>query len=239
MEIREGDLVIATVKKIEGTTVFVEIEDSEIKGSIVFSEIAAGRIRNIREYVVPNKKIVCKILEVKKDHFELSFRRVTGKEREEKIKEYEKEQTSIKLIRVISPNYEKIVNKIKEKQKISEFLDNIKNNQEEVKNLFTKEEIEKLEKIVKEKKEKPRPAKGLFTIKSNSEDGINDIKKLISLKEAEIKYLGSSRFSIEVLGKDFKESNNKLNSIINSIEEKAKNKKITFEFQEKWNYAFI
>src|SRR3989344_4835837 len=162
MEIREGDLVIATVKKIEGTTVFVEIEDSEIKGSIVFSEIAAGRIRNIREYVVPNKKIVCKILEVKKDHFELSFRRVTGKEREEKIKEY---------------------------QKISEFLDNIKNNQEEVKNLFTKEEIEKLEKIVKEKKEKPRPAKGLFTIKSNSEDGINDIKKLISLKEARIKKL--------------------------------------------------
>jgi len=55
MEIKEGDLVIATVKKIEGTTVFVEIEDSEIKGSIVFSEIAAGRIRNIREYVVPNK----------------------------------------------------------------------------------------------------------------------------------------------------------------------------------------
>ena len=61
MGIKTDDLILCTVKKIEGTTVFVDLGDS-IHGTIVFSEIAAGRIRNIREYAIPGKKIVCKVL---------------------------------------------------------------------------------------------------------------------------------------------------------------------------------
>ena len=47
-----GDLVLCTVKTIDGTTVFVKIEDDG-EGTIVTSEIAPGRIRNLREYVIP------------------------------------------------------------------------------------------------------------------------------------------------------------------------------------------
>jgi hypothetical protein len=53
----ENDIVLCTVDKIDGTTVFVILEDGS-QGAIVTSEIAPGRIRNIREYVSPNKKMV-------------------------------------------------------------------------------------------------------------------------------------------------------------------------------------
>ncbi len=45
-EVKEDDIVMCAVKKIEGTAVFVQIENNG-EGSIVMSEIAAGSIRNI------------------------------------------------------------------------------------------------------------------------------------------------------------------------------------------------
>ncbi|GAH54399.1 unnamed protein product, partial [marine sediment metagenome] len=47
--IEEGDIVLCTVDRIIGTNVFVKIEDNG-EGCIVFSEVAPGRIRNIRSY---------------------------------------------------------------------------------------------------------------------------------------------------------------------------------------------
>ena len=83
MELREDDVVMCTVKEIEGTTVFLEIEGNGT-GTMVMSEVAAGRIRNLREYVFPKKKVVCKVFKIANGgHIELSLRRVTGKEREE------------------------------------------------------------------------------------------------------------------------------------------------------------
>jgi len=66
--LKEGDNVLCTVEKIVGTTVFVKIEDNGGGGSIIVSEIAPGRIRNLRDYVVPNKKIVCKVLRMEREH---------------------------------------------------------------------------------------------------------------------------------------------------------------------------
>jgi len=57
MEFEEGDVVLCTVEKIEGTVVFVNIDGTNKQGTIITSEVAPGRIRNIREYVVPKKKI--------------------------------------------------------------------------------------------------------------------------------------------------------------------------------------
>jgi len=74
MTLEEGDLVLCTVEKIVGTIVFVNIDGEKKQGSIVLSEIAPGRIRNLRDYVVPKKKIVCKILRIcRKDSWNHSF----------------------------------------------------------------------------------------------------------------------------------------------------------------------
>ena len=76
------------MKRISGTTVFVSIEDDG-EGTIITSEIAPGRIRNLRDYVVPGKKIVCKILSIDKaGNIHLSLRRVTDKEKREVMEQY-------------------------------------------------------------------------------------------------------------------------------------------------------
>ena len=84
-ELEQGDVVLCTVEKINGTIVFVNIDDLNKQGSIILSEIAPGRIRNLRDYVVPKKKIVCKVLrETDRGDLHLSLRRVTQKEQDRK-----------------------------------------------------------------------------------------------------------------------------------------------------------
>src|SRR3989304_1204806 len=85
MALEEGDIVLCTVDRIVGTTVFVKIEGEDSEGSIITAEIAPGRIRNLRDYVIPKKKIVCKILRVQGKNIELSLRRVTSKKKKKAV----------------------------------------------------------------------------------------------------------------------------------------------------------
>ncbi len=224
---------MCTVKKIEGTTVFVEIEENG-EGSLIISEIAAGRVRNLREYVTINKKIVCKILKISNGHIELSLRRVTGKEREEIQDRYKKEKTFHSLLKtsVIEPN--EIIKKIKEKYDLSEFIEMLKEDHSLIASFVNKEAVDKLSKILTEKKEKEKKVKKIFILKSLSESGINEIKYILNLKAPEIsvKYLGSSQFSIISSGKDLKDADHKISDILNEIERKAKEKKAFFELKE-------
>lgn len=228
MELREGDVVLCTVSKIEGTSVFVNIEDNG-SGSLVMSEVAAGRIRNLREYVSPNKKIVCKVLRVVDGDIQLSLRRVTGKERDEVLDRFKKEKNFISLLRNGVKDYEKVIVKIKEKYKLWEFFDEVKGNPEILKNFIKKEEAETLAKIIVEKEKSEKEAKQTVIIRSQGESGLLDIREVLDIKDSDIKYLGSSKFSVCAKGPDFKEANLKVQQIIKKIENKAKEKKIYFE----------
>ena len=59
MALQEDDIVLCTVKRIEKTIVFLDVQENShtIEGTMIFSEVSAGRIRNIRDYIVPNKKL--------------------------------------------------------------------------------------------------------------------------------------------------------------------------------------
>jgi len=230
MEINEDDVVMCTVKKIEGTTVFVEIEDNGM-GSIVFSEVAAGRIRNIRDYVYPNKKIVCKVLKIDPSGtIHLSLRRVSGKEREEAKEKYQKETVFKKLLKEIVKFPEQVIEKIKKSFSLADFFDKVKENPKILEEYLPKKEAEELAKKIIEKKEKEKIAKRIILLKSFSSSGISDIKSiLVPLKDVDITYLGSSKFSLSAKAKDFKEANHKIIQAIESIKTKAKEKRIIFE----------
>ena len=233
-EIKDDDVVICTVKKIEGTTVFVEISDHKDKqGTIILPEIAAGRIRNLRDYVSPNKKIVCKVLKIYPDHIELTLRRVTGKERELALDKHKKERNLASMIKTITTDFEKILEKIKAQYEIPDFIEEARENPKLVEKFLPKEEAEKLSKILEEKKEKEKIVKTILTITSNSSSGLKDIKEILNIKEGKVSYLGSSKFSIEVQAKDFKTAEKTLSDILEKIETKAKKLKATLEIKEK------
>lgn len=226
--LKEDDLVLCTVKRIEGTNVFLDIEGNG-EGSLVMSEIAAGRIRNLREYVAPNKKVVCKVLKIINGHPQLSLRRVTGKEREDVMDKYQKEKTFRALLKSLIKDPESAISEIKKNYELWDFSDKIKENPELVKKVFSKEDAAALEKALAEKRDTEKIAKETILVLSESESGISDIKHILDVPNVEVKYLGSSKFSVIGKGIEFKEAKTKITKAIELIEKRAKDKKANFE----------
>ncbi len=220
MKLEEGQILICTVTKIVGTTVFVKLDDYGKEGTIMTSEIAPGRIRNLRDYVVPNKKIVCKVLRMDdKGHIDLSLRRVSAKEKRDALELNQKEKSLIATLKTITGNPEKIIEKIKESSSLVEFFEQAREKPELLDELMPKQEKDRLIKILNEKKEKEVFVKKKFALSNKAEDGIKRIKNMLP---AEARYIAAGKFSIEIKDKNYKEANRRIDALLAEIEKKAK-----------------
>lgn len=228
-KLEEGQIVLCTVTKIVGTTVFVKIEEYNKEGTIITSEIAPGRIRNLRDYVVPNKKIVCKILRIDNGHIALSLRRVTAKEKREVLEKNKKEKSLAATLKSLLQNSEEIIAKIKEKSSLTDLFEQAKEDPRLLEGLMVKEKIDKLLKILEEKKEKEISVKKRFSLSSQAEDGMTKIKKILP---EEATYIAAGKFSITIKDKNYKDANTKLNSLLQEIEEKAKKENCLFSLEK-------
>ena len=234
MEYELGDNVLCTVERIEGTVVFVTLDGGK-EGSIVVSEIAPGRIRNLRDYVVPKKKIVCKILRIsEKGNIELSLRRVSAKERKEVLDKYNQERayTSI-LKKVLGDKTEKIIEKIKSEDSVSDFFLEVKTNPKKLENLVGSD-FKKILEILNVQKIKKAVAKKEIILKSEDSNGIEIVKKVLgSDSKAEIKYLAAGRYSVQTVSDDIKKASVILREILEKIEKRARESKAEFSIKEK------
>ncbi|MSS74813.1 hypothetical protein EXS73_01170 [Candidatus Pacearchaeota archaeon] len=228
---KQGDIITCHVKSIESASVHVETNTGE-KGAIVMSEIAAGRIRNLREYVFVNKQIICKILTVKKDHLELSRRRVTGKEREEAQEQAKKERTIRTMLKSITKNPETIIEKILNEQTLADFFDALKANPAAIKPFVGKEEAEKIIAAMSTKDENKKEVRQVVVLTTHSENGVEDIRNLFSKKEVKAHYLGSGQFSLSVEDTEYKKAHYKLQQIVTKLVQEAKEKKIACVVKE-------
>lgn len=226
----EGDVVLCTVDKIVGTTVFVKIENNG-EGTIVTSEIAPGRIRNLRDYVVPNKKIVCKVLRTDKlGRVDLTLRRVTAKEKKEVMELYQKEKGLIATLKKIFENSEGIIEKIKKEFSITEFFEKAKQDAKILEKFIPKESIERILKILNEKKEKDVIVKKEFNLSSKSENGLSILKSILPEQTT---YIGAGKFLLTIKDKNYKDANQKASAILEDIEKKAKEQSCEFSVK-KW-----
>ncbi|MEA3325593.1 MAG: translation initiation factor IF-2 subunit alpha [Euryarchaeota archaeon] len=90
----QGDLVVCTVAKVMDFGVFAELDEYGRKeGLIHISEVAAGWVKYIRDYLREGQKIVCKVLSVnpKRGHIDLSYKDVNEHQRRDKIQEWKSE----------------------------------------------------------------------------------------------------------------------------------------------------
>ena len=232
---KEGDLVLCTVETIDGTTVFVNLPTGE-KGTIITSEIAAGRIRNIRAYVVPKKKIVCKILRIKGNHIDLSLRRVNAKEKKQVMQKYKQEQTAKSAIHsILKEQAEETEKKIlKDFKDLTSFFSEAKEKKELVTKYIPQKFQEQINKIT-QKKQKAIEAKKIIKLKCLESDGVKKIKQILTTnnKEAKITYLSAGKFQINLKAPDYKKANQELDQILKKVEKSAKENKCEFEINEK------
>ncbi|MEK6875164.1 MAG: hypothetical protein AABX30_00610 [Nanoarchaeota archaeon] len=231
MELEEGNLVLCTVDRIVGTVVFIKIDETGQEGSIITAEIAPGRIRNLRDYVVPKKKIVCKILKIiPNGNIHLSLRRVSQKEKKEVLEQYNQEKSAISIIKSMAgEKAESILNEIKKKGNVLEFLERAKENCNELEKLMGKGNCEKIISIIKKQKNKKSVIKKEIHLKTTSPNGIELIKNIFAdFKDVEVKYLAAGRYVLKTESTELKKADNKLNEMINEIEKKSK--KLGIEF---------
>lgn len=88
-----GDLVISTVTRVVDYGAYVKLDEYGGKeGLIHISEISSTWVKNIRDRVREGQKLVLKVLRInpQRVQVDLSLRRVTGRERSNKLLEWKK-----------------------------------------------------------------------------------------------------------------------------------------------------
>lgn len=230
----EGEVVLCTVNRINPNSVFVHIDDYDKQGMIHISEIAPGRIRNIRDYVMENKVIVCKVLSINRErgHIDLSLRRVNETLRRNKLDEVKQEQKAEKIIEVIAKDmkkdplkvYEEVAKPVLEKYDMVHvaFADvavgKTTLEQLEVPKDYRKELEEAIAKRFKPEK---IPLGGILKLQSYAADGIEVVKKVLSdlekIKNADIVYLGGGNYKIKIDSEDVKKDEKVLDQKIEEV----------------------
>ncbi|MHC1589876.1 MAG: translation initiation factor IF-2 subunit alpha [Candidatus Hecatellaceae archaeon] len=99
-----GELVIATVNKITGYGAYLGLDEyGRIEGFLHISEVSTSWVRNIRDYVRPGQKLVLKVLRVNRErrHIDLSLRRVSGKEKQDKLVEWKRRKKAKTILETV------------------------------------------------------------------------------------------------------------------------------------------
>src|SRR3989344_1913395 len=251
----EGELVLCTVKSVLHNSVFVSLDEyNSNEGLIHISEIAAGRIRNIRDYVRESKKIVCKVLRVDKikGHIDLSLRRVSlqskkNKETENMVEERAEkilETVAKKLNKTIKEAYEIAGNLILENyDSLHQFYLKVVEDNSTIKTLNLEKKFEK--ELLEIIKEKIKPQVVSITKKINllslEFDGIKRIKQILldALKLAKeksidltVQYVSAPIYRIKIIAKNYKKAEEDYKLISNLITVDAKKLKTRFSQQE-------
>ncbi len=234
-----GDLVIATVVEITDYGAYVRLDEYDKEGLLHISEVASRWVRNIRVFVREGQKVVLKVLRVnsEKGHVDLSLRRVTKREKKEKLLLWKKERKADTLLQSASEKLNISFEEIYEKagalieKEFGELYEGLEKTAKEGSEILLKLGIPKdiavtLEEIVKERiKIQLVKVKGILELQCTKPNGVVLIKEAL-LKAQEI---GESRgaavhiyvvappkYRVEVEAEDYKSAENALEKATNT-----------------------
>ena len=246
--IKEGfpeinEYVYCRVKKIHSNSVFLELEEYGKEGILIISEVSPGRIRNLRDFVVEGKKIVCKVLRVdpKSNRIDVSLRRVPQQAKNSKIEEIKKEEfvekfytQSSKVLNMTKEElFEKTYKPIFERfQTLFEGLYYIirENKQIEIFKDLTKSQQKTFLSLINEKiKPEKFTIKKTFSLFSLGSWGVSDITSTIknSLpknKEAsqKVSYKAAGKYVLSVTTNDMKKTSICVEKFLSNIKKNLK-----------------
>ncbi len=230
--------MIATVNRLADYGIYVKLDEYGEKEALVhISEISTTWVRNIRDYAREGQKLVLKVLRVnpQKGQIDLSLRRVTGRERTEKVVEWKKSRKAESIIKAAAERLKSDQTKIDEVKKkmlskYSNIFDALEESVESGEKTFTKLEMEPewsstLAETAKEKiKIEIARVKATIEISSTKSEGIEDVraallsaKKVKTPKDAsiEIYTIGAPKYRIEIAARDYSDAERTLQEAVN------------------------
>lgn len=218
----DGELVLCTVTSVQYNSVFCRLDEYDKSGMIHISEVSPGRIRNIRDYVVEGKKIVCTVLRINEErgHIDLSLRRVSENRRREKNALIKQELKAEKIIENLAKElnedpqkvYEAIATPILNEYEYVHmaFQDHV-DEEGDLKQLnVPKQYLQPLiDRVIDKIKPKSVVISGSLTLNTFDADGIGQIRTALEQAEkegAEVRYLGSGAYKVTVTAEEYKQA---------------------------------
>jgi len=248
----ESDLVMCTVNNIQHNSIFVNIHEYDRQGMITISEVAPGRIRNIRDYVAEGKVIVCKVLYVntERGYIDLSLRRVSESQRREKNDEVKQELKAEKILEMTAKSLKMDVKSLYDKAAVGflksyfyiyQAFDDFLNGNISLTDYFDKSVADTLEKTIREKiKPKEILIAGDLTINTWEENGIEDVRVSLSsiVKDnTTVSYLGGGRYRVLIKGTDYKTLEKALKDASDTVMNYMKKHKALVEYERVKNLS--
>jgi len=250
----EGEIVLCTVAKIHSHAVFVDMDEYGKGGMIHISEIAPGRIRNIRDFVRDGKKVVCKVLRInlERGHIDLSLRRVNDSQRRLKVEELKQEQIAEKIVENVAAklklDFAKLYADLAEKVlkpygMLHHCFTEVSRGEANLAELgVEKRAAELLEEEVRARIQAPVVSiEGTLHLHSYEPEGVELVKECFRalLKASDddsaiaLHYLGAGAYRVNVTAPDYKKAEAVLKKAIDGVQACAKGKDAVAEFARK------
>jgi translation initiation factor 2 subunit 1 len=234
-----GDLVIATIESVMDYGAYANLDEYSRRGFLHISEISSARIRNVRDFVRESQKMVLKVLrvDVEKGHIDLSLRRVTKRERIEKIKSWKKDRKGDALLHAVAEKaglpihevYQKAGSILEEKYGLYDgFEKAVKEGSEVLTKLNIPEDLVKIIVQVAEERIKIKTVKvrGVIEVRCIKPNGVRCIqqafieaKKAQEVKDAKIEFsvIAAPKYSVEVSADNWKRAEEVLDNVSENV----------------------
>lgn len=234
-----GDLVIATIESVTDYGAYARLDEYGKRGLLHKSEISSSWIRNMRDFVREGQKAVLKVLRVnvQKGHIDLSLRRVTKRERIEKVKSWKRYRKAETLLRGVAEKmelppeevYEKAGALLEEKYGLYEGFERIAREGPDVltelgiPENFAKAFCEVAEERIRVEMVKVKGTLELRCMKANGvriiQESLLTAKKKEKTKDAEINFyvLASPKYKVEVLAENYKRAEEVLRKVTDEV----------------------
>ena len=101
----EGEVVVVVVREVKQNGSYVDLDEYDgIEGFIFIGEIASGWVKNIRAFVRPGQRLICKVLRTRNDNksLELSLKSVSEERKRDRLAEWKNEERAKQLLKVLS-----------------------------------------------------------------------------------------------------------------------------------------
>lgn len=246
----EGELVLCTVAEVHFNSVFVMLDEYDLKAFLHISEVSPGRIRNIRDFVKEGKVIVCVVLKVVSDRklIDVSLRRVNDGQKRAKLNEVKLEQKAEKIIEFAARELKIDVKKLYDELRAKIFsqyssmyscFEDVSLNDISLSHLGIRPEVEKI--LIELVKQRIKPPKvtisGKITLSTYESDGVEVVKEILQKglsvggSNTTIRYLGAGIYKLDVVAEEYKSAEKILENTISIIEKEIKKHNGSYGFE--------
>ncbi len=235
-----GDLVVATVTRVVDYGFYVKLDEhAGIEGLVHIQEISTTWVRNIRDHAREGQKLVLKVLRVnpQRNQIDLSLRRVTGREKSEKMLEWKKERKAEAIIRSAGEKLEQAPTQVEETRKLllekfgglyEPLEDGLDEGPEAlIKAGLTPEWAQALAEVSKSKIRLERSkVRATISVSCHKPGGVEIIRQSFAAgmkvrkprgAEVNVYTIGAPRYRVEVKAANFEVAEKALNSVIEEI----------------------